>query len=77
MAEYEESTSTTEDVRRPSRHRIDMFGLLVGLAALLVSANILTDGAFPPEGLSGKWVLVGAAGLIGVVMLLASLRRKP
>jgi hypothetical protein len=81
VADYEEFTSTAEDTsasngRRGRRRGIDVFGLIAGLAALLVSAHVLTDGAFPPEGLSGRWVLVGAVGLIGVGMLLASLRRK-
>jgi fatty acid desaturase len=67
-----------ETEQRPRRRGVEVFTLVLGLATLLVSGYVLTDGAawtwlprFDP-----RWVLAGGAVLVGVLMLGASMRRK-
>lgn len=64
---------TTKD-NRPRRRMPDLFTLLVGIATLCVSVYLLTGGeSWLPE-INGRWALAGGALLVGVLMLLASLR---
>jgi hypothetical protein len=66
---YEET-----EPERPRRPGVDVFTLIVGVATLLVSAYVLTDGAswLPPFDL--RWALAGGTVLAGILMLGASLR---
>jgi hypothetical protein len=66
--EYEET-----EVQRPRRRGVDVFTMIAGVATLLVSAYVLTDGAswLPPFDL--RWVFAGGAVLVGILMLGASL----
>lgn len=79
MADFESDAyyGTDEEAaepRRPGMGVADVITLLAGLATLLVSAYVLTDGALwlPPFDL--RWVLAGGAVLVGALMLAASLR---
>jgi len=52
----------------------DPLALLAGLGALLVSAYVLTDGAFRIP--NPTWLLAGGALLVGVLLLASSLRKR-
>lgn len=73
MSEQDVTQQTEE--RAPRRRRgPDVFTLIAGVAALFVSAYILTDGAAWLPSVDPRWALAGGALLIGVLLLLASLR---
>jgi hypothetical protein len=65
-----------ETGRRPERRGLDVFTLLLGLATLLVSGYVLTDGAHWLPSFDLRWALAGGAVLVGVLMLAASMRRR-
>jgi hypothetical protein len=71
---YEYEYEETE--RRPQRHRVNLVTLVFGVATVLVSAYVLSDGASWLPGLDARWVLAGGAVFIGLVMLGASMRRR-
>lgn len=52
----------------------DLLTGLAGIGTLLVSAYVLTDGAF--EIPNPTWLLAGGALLVGILMLVSSLRGK-
>ncbi len=52
----------------------DLLTGLAGIGTLLVSAFVLTDGAF--EIPNPTWLLAGGALLVGVLLLASSLRGK-
>ncbi|MET7995595.1 hypothetical protein ABZU76_32355 [Amycolatopsis sp. NPDC005232] len=61
----------------PTRRRgVDVITLIVGLATLLVSGYVLSDGASWLPAFDFRWVVAGGAVFIGVLLLAASLRRK-
>ncbi|MEV4600235.1 hypothetical protein AB0K15_22880 [Amycolatopsis sp. NPDC049253] len=61
----------------PTRRRgVDVITLVVGLATLLVSGYVLSDGASWLPTFDFRWVVAGGAVFIGVLLLAASLRRK-
>lgn len=68
MAEPDESG--IERSKRP----VDFVTLLSGIAALLVSAYVLSDGVTWLPEMDLRWVLAGGAVLIGTLMLAASMR---
>ena len=71
-----EQDLTTEDrTERPARRRMpDLFTLFAGIATLCVSVYLLTDGQTWLPAIDARWALAGGALLVGVLMLLASLR---
>jgi hypothetical protein len=73
MSDYQDQNDT--DVEDRSRRRIpDPINLVVGLGTLLVSAYVLSDGAFDLPAVDPRWLIAGAALLIGLLLLAASLR---
>ncbi|MBN6036437.1 hypothetical protein [Amycolatopsis sp. 195334CR] len=68
MAEESETT--------PVKRRLDVFTLLLGIATLGASAYVLTDGALPLPGFDPRWLVAGAAVLIGLLLLGASFSGK-
>ncbi|MEW2499274.1 hypothetical protein AB0878_02185 [Amycolatopsis sp. NPDC047767] len=61
----------------PTRRRgVDVITLIVGLATLLVSGYVLSDGASWLPTFDFRWVVAGGAVFIGVLLLAASSRRK-
>ncbi|MGB3440269.1 MAG: hypothetical protein WBA97_16100 [Actinophytocola sp.] len=52
----------------------DLLTGLAGIGTLLVSAYVLTDGAFNIP--NPTWLLAGGALLVGVLLLASSLRGK-
>lgn len=74
MAENPYQYEETEQL--PRRRRVDVFTLILGVATLLMSAYVLTDGRSWLPDLDLRWVLAGGAVLVGALMLGASARRK-
>jgi hypothetical protein len=52
----------------------DVLTLLAGIGTLLVSAYVITDGAFHIP--NPTWLLAGGALLVGILMLASSLRKR-
>ncbi|MDT7724396.1 MAG: hypothetical protein QOI21_972 [Actinomycetota bacterium] len=72
---YDEAPATTQ----PAKRGIDVMTLIAGIVTLAASGYILGDGASWMPDFNLRWVMAGAAVLIGVLMLAASLRnnRRP
>lgn len=70
--DYDQENDQAE--RKPRRHGVDVFTLLIGLATLCASVYVLSDGASWLPHLDFQWLLAGGAVLFGVLMLGASLR---
>lgn len=64
------------DQRLPEKRGLDVVGLVFGVAALVASAYMLTDGLGWPEFLDLRWLLAGGAMVIGVGLLAGSVRRR-
>ncbi|MEU3275543.1 hypothetical protein ABZ639_32225 [Saccharomonospora sp. NPDC006951] len=81
MAEYDNShdlagdtTTGNEGCRsKPRRQGLDVLTLLAGIATLLVSVYILSDGDNWLPAFDLRWVLAGGAVLVGALMLGASM----
>lgn len=58
-----------------SRKRFDPFALIAGIATLLVSAFVLTDGAIWNALPDARWLVAGVAVLGGLMLLLGSTMR--
>ena len=71
-SDLEDSDSAERDKRR----RPDLLPLLAGIASLLVSAYVLTDGAIWLPILNPRWLLAGGAMLVGLLLLGGSMRGK-
>ncbi|MBK1789358.1 hypothetical protein [Prauserella cavernicola] len=69
MAEQEKQTA-----QRCGRTGVDVFAMLAGIATLLVSAYVLSDGHNWFPSVDMRWVLAGGAVLVGTLMLVASMR---
>jgi len=61
---------------QPAKGGIDVFTLIVGIATLAASGYVLGDGVSWLPNFNFRWVMAGAAVLIGVLMLAASLRNN-
>lgn len=70
---YDTGTPPTPPQAR-RRRGVDLTTLVLGIATLLVSAYVLSDGATWLPAYDLKWVLAGGAVLVGALMLGASLR---
>jgi hypothetical protein len=67
---YDEAPAETQ----PAKRGIDGFTLIAGILALMATGYILGDGAAWFPDFSFRWVMAGAAVLVGVLMLATSLR---
>lgn len=65
-----EKTRDTETRRR----RPDVITLLMGLATLFVSGYVLSDGNLWFPTTDPRWLITGAALLVGILLLASSLR---
>lgn len=63
-----------ENNRGEPKPRVDLFTLIAGLAALLLSAYVLSDGPAWLPNVDLRWLLSGGAVLIGMLMLAVSVR---
>jgi len=55
---------------------VDFFTLIVGVATLLISAYVLSDGASWLPRFDFRWVVAGGAVFVGLLLLGASFRGK-
>lgn len=58
------------------QRRVDWFTLVAGIGTLLAAGYVLGDGPSWLPVLDLRWVLAGAAALVGVVLLASSLRGR-
>ena len=52
----------------------DVLTLVAGIATLLVSVYVLTDGALWIPSLDPRWLVAGGALVVGLFLLMASVR---
>jgi hypothetical protein len=65
----------TRETGTESRRRFpDLFTLLMGLATLVASSYILTDGNIWLPRVDPRWLITGGALFVGVLLLASSLR---
>lgn len=62
--------------RTRNRRGVDVFGLIIGLGVLGASGYALSDGRLLPPNLDPVWWLAGGAVLVGVLLLVNSLRAR-
>ncbi|MFJ1762059.1 hypothetical protein ACIOD2_17170 [Amycolatopsis sp. NPDC088138] len=60
----------------PARRGVDFFTLIVGVATLLISAYVLSDGASWLPHFDFRWVIAGGAVFVGLMLLGASFGGK-
>jgi hypothetical protein len=58
------------------RKRPDLLTLLAGIATLLMAAYVLADGRTWLPSFDPRWLLAGAAVLVGLLLLGSSVRRR-
>lgn len=71
------SEPTSGATRRPARRMPDLLTLLLGLVSLGVAVSGFVGRTPDTLGLDGRWLLAGGAIALGLVLLAASVRRKP
>ncbi|HEY3711653.1 MAG TPA: hypothetical protein VGL64_19910 [Amycolatopsis sp.] len=76
MAENPYAYSDSDQQNRPVRRGVDVFTLIAGIAILLVSAYVLSDGASWLPTFDFRWILAGGAVFVGVLLLGASFRKR-
>ncbi|RSM71218.1 hypothetical protein DL991_36675 [Amycolatopsis sp. WAC 01375] len=78
MAEYDYDNydSTQTQSSQPAKRGVDVFTLIIGIATLLVSGYVLSDGASWLPQFDFRWVMAGGAIFVGVLLLAASLRKS-
>jgi hypothetical protein len=60
----------------PAKRGFDVFTLIVGIATLLVSAYVLSDGASWLPHFDFRWVIAGGAVFVGLMLLGASFGKR-
>jgi hypothetical protein len=68
---YQEPTAPAE-----TRRGVDWITLFVGVATLLVSAYVLSDGASWLPSLDFRWIVSGGVVFCGILMVAASFRKR-
>jgi hypothetical protein len=54
----------------------DLLTLIVGVATLIVSAYVLTDGNLWVPSVDPRWIIAGGALVVGLILLGSSLRGR-
>ena len=62
--------------RDTERRGPDLLTLLAGVATLLVSGYVLSDGASWLPSMDPRWLIAGGALVVGLILLAASLRGR-
>ncbi|WP_410656520.1 hypothetical protein [Amycolatopsis sp. lyj-112] len=77
MAEYDyDNYDSATQSAQPAKRGVDVFTLIVGIATLLVSGYVLSDGASWLPQFDFRWVMAGGAIFVGVLLLAASVRKS-
>ena len=78
MPDYDNPYAYTgETEQRPARRSgLDVFTLIVGVATLMISAYVLSDGASWLPRFDFRWIIAGGAVFVGLLLLGASFRGK-
>jgi hypothetical protein len=75
VAEHE--TAVRQGCAPARRRGVDVFTLLVGLLALAMAVSgFVGQVVFTAAGFDPRWLLAGAAALLGVLLLTNGLRRS-
>jgi hypothetical protein len=69
--------STGEPAPPPRRRRPDPLALLVGLATLAMAVFAFTGELPDLSGFDPRWLLAGGAAVVGLALLVGSLRGRP
>jgi hypothetical protein len=64
------------DSQPAKRGGVDVFTLIVGVATLLISAYVLSDGASWLPHIDFRWVIAGGAVFVGLLLLGASFGKR-
>jgi hypothetical protein len=73
--EYHPDTNAQQD-NRLDRRGPNVFILLVGLGVLCASAYVISDGNTWLPPIDPRWLLAGGALVVGLLLLIASLRPR-
>jgi hypothetical protein len=74
---YEVKYDYDEPQAAPAKRRgLDVITLIIGIATLLVSAYVLSDGASWLPHFDFRWIMAGGAVFVGVLLLAASMRKS-
>ncbi|RJQ76995.1 hypothetical protein [Amycolatopsis panacis] len=66
-----------DEPNAPARRRgVDVFTLVAGIATLLVSGYVLSDGTSWLPSFDFRWIVAGGAVFIGLLMLVASFGKR-
>ncbi|WP_409489723.1 hypothetical protein [Amycolatopsis sp. cmx-11-12] len=76
MAEYDYDNYDSTQSAQPAKRGVDIFTLIVGIATLLVSGYVLSDGSSWLPQFDFRWVMAGGAIFVGVLLLAASVRKS-
>lgn len=76
MAEYDYDNYDSTPTAQPEKRGVDVFTLIIGIATLLVSGYVLSDGASWLPRFDFRWIMAGGAIFVGVLLLAASVRKK-
>ena len=68
---YDNQTETP-----PAKRGVDVFTLIVGIATLLISAYVLSDGASWLPQFDFRWIVAGGAVFVGLLLLGASFGKR-
>ena len=60
----------------PAKRGVDVFTLIVGIATLLISAYVLSDGASWLPQFDFRWIVAGGAVFVGLLLLGASFGKR-
>jgi hypothetical protein len=64
------------DQEQYEKRGVDVVGLVFGLGTLIAAAFMLSDGTIWPGDMDPRWVLASGAMVIGLGLLVGSLRKR-
>jgi hypothetical protein len=70
------TSDPARDLARPRRRGPDPLALLVGIATLVMAVFAFV-GEVPVVDVDPRWLLAGGAAVVGLVLLVSSLRGRP
>lgn len=76
MAEWDSDQAERSERSEAARRGPDLLTLVAGIATLLASAFVLTDGALWIPSVDPRWLLAGGALVVGLFLLMMSVRGR-